>query len=58
MTMEIFVSCVGDLATLGVSVSRGLVPATHLVHFLFLSVFFVREALGDGKFYSGGSLSL
>jgi len=60
MTMEIFVSCVGDLATLGGSVGRSVGPATHLVRFLFFSVFFVvvREALGDGKFYSGSSLSL
>jgi len=50
MPMEIFLICVGDLATLGGSVIRGLGPATPLVRFLFLSVlfFFVREALGDG----------
>jgi hypothetical protein len=39
MPMEIFVSCVGDLATLGGSVGRGLGPATPLVRVLFFSVF-------------------
>ena len=35
MPMEIFVSCVGDMASLGGSVGRGLGPATPLVRFLF-----------------------
>jgi len=48
MPMEIFVSCVGDLATLGGSVGRGLGPATPFVRFLSLSLslFFPRGVGG------------
>ena len=44
MPMEIFVSCVGDLATLGrvrVALDLGLSPPWS---------FFFRDALGSGKF--------
>ena len=45
MPMEIFVSCVGDLAILGGSVGRGLGPATPLVRFLF----FFPQGVGGWK---------
>jgi len=38
MTMEIFVSFIGDLANLGVSIGRGLIPPNLLVRFPFFSV--------------------
>jgi len=55
MPMEIFVSCVGDLATLGGSVGHDLGPATPWFFFSFL--LFAYEALGNGKFHFGGSLA-
>ena len=61
MPMEMLVSCVGDLAILGGSVGRDLGPATppnSFTLFFFLSIFVVREALGNGKFYSGSFLVL
>jgi len=52
MPMENFESCVGGLVTLVGWVGRDLGPATPLVYVLFFSFFlFVREALGNGKFY-------
>jgi len=51
MPMEMFLSCVGDLATLGGPVGCDLGLATPLVRFLFFFLFFVvRDALGSGKF--------
>jgi hypothetical protein len=51
MPMEIFVSFVGDLATLGRSVCRDLSPATPFCRFLFFFLFVFREALGEWKFF-------
>ena len=56
MPMEIFLSCVGNLATLGGPVGRDLGPATPWFVFSFFYV--VRDALGSGKFYSGSTLPL
>ena len=59
MPMEKFVSCVGDLATLGGLVGRDLSPATPWFVFCFFFCYFVvRDALGSGKFYSGSTLTL
>jgi len=58
MPMEIFVSCVGDLANIGGSDGRDVGPVTPLVCFLFFFFFFFRGALGNGKFYPGSSLAL
>ena len=53
MPMEIFVSCVGDLATV-----RGSVVVVTLVRSLPGSFsFFVCEALGIRKFYHGSSFA-
>ena len=49
MLMEIFESCVDDLATLGGSVGRGLGPATPLVCFLFLFLFLCSRGIGGWK---------
>jgi len=46
MPMEIFVGCVGDLATLRGSVGGNLGPATTLVH--FISFFFFCFPRGVG----------
>jgi hypothetical protein len=49
MPMEIFVSCVGDLATLGVSLVA-MTPVRSPPGSFSLSFFFVCEALGIRKF--------
>ena len=56
MPMEIFVSCVDDLVTLGrVRVGPDLGLFSPGSFFLFC---FVREALGNGKFYFGSPLAI
>jgi len=49
MPMEIFVSCVGDLATLGGSVGRDLCPAIPPGSFSLFFVFFVFCSRGVGE---------
>jgi len=58
MPMEIFLSCVGDLATLGGLVGHDVGPVTPQVCFLFFFFLFVREAMDNGMLYSGSSLAL
>ena len=59
MPMEMFVSCVGDLATLGGLVGRDIGPVNPQVCLLFFFVcLFACEAMDNGMLYSGSSLTL
>jgi len=49
MPMEIFVSCVGDLANIGGSDGRDVGPVTPLVCFLFFFFFFFPGGIGEWK---------
>ena len=57
MPMEIFVSCVEDLVTLG-RVRVGLDLGLFSPWFVSFSFFFVPDALGSGKFHFGSPLAI